>query len=115
MFDYHHSCVSVGMTYAGQMVARYELYHAVRGTGAWLNDCKLVIADCPIREGIVAYGCARYNDSDTALLFDAGGYINRVDGGSITLDKPCSIVVGTETAWREVRAMIAKAGFVEQG
>jgi len=173
MFDYHHSCVSVGVAYAGQMVAGYvynpyvdELYHAVRREGAWLNDRKLVIADHPIREGIVAFGCARYNDSDTTLLFDvtqqmflsslsirnggsaaldlcritsgsnvayyelklqpydyaaasiiieeAGGRISRVDGGSITLDKPCSIVGGTETAWREVRAMIADAGFVEQ-
>ncbi len=114
----------------------------------------------------MAFGCARYNDSDTDLLFDvtrqmflsslsirnggsaaldlcriasgnnvayyelklqpydyaaasviieeAGGRISRVDGGGITLDKPCSIVGGTETAWREVRAMIADAGFAEQ-
>ena len=173
MFDYHHSCVSVGVAYAGQMVAGYvynpyvdELYHAVRSERAWLNDRKLVITDHPIREGIVSFGCARYNDSDTTLLFDvtqqmflsslsirnggsaaldlcriasgsnvayyelklqpydyaaasviieeAGGRISRVDGGSITLDKPCSIVGGTETAWREVRTMIADAGFAEQ-
>ena len=173
MFDYHHSCVSVGVAYAGQLVAGYvynpyvdELFHAVQGEGAWLNDRRLVMQDKPIKEGIVAFGCARYNDSDTDLLFDvtrqmflrslsirnggsaaldlcriasgsnvayyefklqpydyaaasviieeAGGYISRVDGGSITLDRPCSIVGGTETAWREVRAMIAEAGFVEQ-
>ena len=172
MFDYHHSCVSVGVAYAGQLVAGYvynpyvdELYHAVRGEGAWLNDRRLVMQDKSIREGIVAFGCARYNDSDTNLLFDvtrqmflrslsirnggsaaldlcriasgsnvayyelklqpydyaaasviieeAGGCISRVDGGSITLDRPCSIVGGTKTAWWEVRAMIAEAGFVE--
>lgn len=172
MFDYHHSCVSVGVAYAGQLVAGYvynpyvdELYHAVRGEGAWLNDRKLLLQDKSIREGIVAFGCARYNDSDTDLLFDvtrqmflrslsirnggsaaldlcriasgsnvayyelklqpydyaaasviieeAGGHISRVDGGYITLDRPCSIVGGTETAWQEVRSMIAQAGFAE--
>lgn len=172
MFDYHHSCVSVGVAYAGQLVAGYvynpyvdELYHAVRGEGAWLNDRRLVMQDKSIREGIVAFGCARYNDSDTNLLFDvtrqmflrslsirnggsaaldlcriasgsnvayyelklqpydyaaasviieeAGGYISRVDGGGITLDRPCSIVGGTKMAWREVRDMITAAGFAE--
>lgn len=173
MFDYHHSCVSVGVAYAGQLVAGYvynpyvdELYHAVRGEGAWLSDRMLVMQDKSIREGIVAFGCARYNDGDINLFFDvtrqmflgslsirnggsaaldlcriasgsnvayyelklqpydyaaasviieeAGGRISRVDGSGITLDRPCSIVGGTETAWREVRAMIAGAGFVEQ-
>ena len=169
---YHHSCVSVGVAHAGQLVAGYvynpyvdELYHAVRGEGAWLNDRRLVMQDKSIREGIVAFGCARYNDGDTNLLFDvtrqmflgslsirnggsaaldlcriasgsnvayyelklqpcdyaaasviieeAGGRISRVDGGSITLDRPCSIVGGTKTAWREVSSMIAQAGFAE--
>lgn len=173
MFGYHHSCVSIGVAYEGQLVAGYvynpymdELYHAVRNEGAWLNDRKLNMGDCPISEGIVAFGCARYNDSDTNLLFDvtrqmflsslsirnggsaaldlcriasgsnvayyelklqpydyaaasviieeAGGRISRVDGGCITLDRPCSIVGGTETAWQEVRMMITEAGFTEK-
>ena len=114
MFYYHHSCVSVGVAHVGQLVAGYvynpyvdELFHAVRGEGAWLNDRKLVMRDKAIREGIVAFGCARYNDSDTNLLFDVTRQmflrsLSIRNGGSAALDL-CRIASGSNVAYYELK------------
>ena len=77
MFNYHHSCVSVGVALNGTLEAGLiydpytdSLYTAVRGQGAYLNGRHLVLADTPVSQGIACFGCARYNDADYDRLFD---------------------------------------------
>ena len=77
MFNYHHSCVSVGVALDGELEAGLiydpytdSLYTAVRGQGAYLNGRHLVLADTPVSEGIACFGCARYNEADYDRLFD---------------------------------------------
>lgn len=76
MFDYHHSCVSVGLARDRRMLAAFvynpyvdEMYLAIRGKGAFLNGRKLSVTDLPLSEGIAAFGCARYNDDRTIQIF----------------------------------------------
>lgn len=47
MFDYHHSCISVGLAHGEQMIAGFvyhpyvdDMYVAVRGHGSYLNGKK---------------------------------------------------------------------------
>lgn len=170
MFGYHHSCVSVGLACENQIVAGFvynpyveEMYTGIRGQGSCLNGRKLQMVNNALKQGIVAFGCARYNESDTDIVFDvakrlylnslsirnggsaaldlcriasgnnvayvelklqpydyaaasviveeAGGRISKADGSAITLQSPCSIVCGTNTAWEETRRIVAAAGF----
>ncbi len=76
IFGYEHSCVSVGLSYKGEMIAGFVynpytdiLYKGIRGKGAFINGKKVNIADKSLSEGIVSFGCARYNEGDTELLF----------------------------------------------
>lgn len=114
MFSYHHSCVSVGLAFERRIVAGYvynpyvdEMYHAVRGHGAWLNDRKLNVKDTVVAQGIVAFGCARYNDADTDLLFDVTKEmflrsLSVRNGGSAALDL-CRIASGNNVAYYELK------------
>ena len=79
MFDYHHSCVSVGLAHGEQMIAGFvyhpyvdDMYVAVRGHGSYLNGKRLQMADKPVEEGIVEFGCARYNEAGIDWLFRVG-------------------------------------------
>ena len=76
MFDYHHSCISVGLAHGEQMIAGFvyhpyvdDMYVAVRGHGSYLNGKRLQMADKPVEEGIVEFGCARYNEAGIDWLF----------------------------------------------
>ena len=44
----------------------------------------------------------------SVILEEAGGKICQADGSMITLDKPCSIVAGTDAAVEEVLSLINK-------
>lgn len=76
MFDYHHSCVSVGLAHGDEMIAGFvyhpyvdDMYVAVKGHGSYLNGKRLHVADKPVEEGIVEFGCARYNEAGIDWLF----------------------------------------------
>ena len=98
IFGYRHSCVSVGMAVDGQMIAGYvynpftdQFYEAQKGKGARLNGKRLEKPDHSLEEGIVAFGCARYNEGDTDALFDIAKelYLRALsirNGGSAALD-----------------------------
>ena len=76
MFDYKTSCISVGIAYKGELYAGIvynpyvdNMYTAVKGKGSYVNNKKLFIEDKGLEEGISAFGCARYNEDSTGLLF----------------------------------------------
>lgn len=114
IFGYNHSCVSVGAGYGGEMIAGFvynpyadEMFTAVRGRGAEMNGRELKIHDVPIEEGIVAFGCARYNEGDTDALFQIAKelYLNSLsirEGGSAALDI-CRVAKGANAAYLELK------------
>lgn len=101
MFGYNNSCVSVGVTYKGDLVAGIvyhphvdAMYYAQKGKGSFLRrkvfqdvnagfdvgktssdnkarfvDKQLQMENRGLGEGLSAFGCARYNESSTELLF----------------------------------------------
>lgn len=77
MFGYNHSSISVGLAYKGKMIAGFvynpyvdEMYKAVRNEGAFLNNKPLKMEDRAVSEGIISFGCARYNESKIDVLFN---------------------------------------------
>jgi myo-inositol-1(or 4)-monophosphatase len=77
MFDYFHSSISVALAQNGELIAGFvynpyvnKLYKAFKGKGAFLNDKKLEANDLSVEDGIVAFGCARYNECDVDVLFN---------------------------------------------
>lgn len=114
MFDYHHSCVSVGLSYAGKMLAGFvynpyveEMYLAIKGEGAFLNGRKLSLSDIPLNEGIAAFGCARYNADCTEEFFQVirelfQRSLSIRDRGSAALDL-CSIASINNVCYFEIK------------
>ncbi len=97
--DNRHSCVSVGLFSRGEAVfgAVYdpyqdEMFHAIRGGGAYLNDCPIHVSAFPFGSALIGYGTAPYYkdtlaDKTFALcreLFDACIDVRRC--GSSALD-----------------------------
>ena len=97
--DNRHSCVSVGVFSHGEAVfgAVYdpyqdEMFHAVRGGGAYLNGRPMHVSSFPFDTALVCYGTAPYYkdtlaDKTFALcreLFDACADVRRC--GSSALD-----------------------------
>ncbi len=113
MFDYHNSCVSVGLSLDGTMIAGWvydpytdQMWTAVRGQGAFLNGKKLRTEDRGLGDGIVAFGCARYNDGGVDLMFDVVKelYLNSLsirNGGSAAIDL-CRVASGSNIAYIEL-------------
>lgn len=114
MFDYHHSCVSVGLAHNGEIIAGFvynpyveRMYVGIRGEGSFLNGKRLQIENKPISQGIVAFGCARYNEGDTDLLFDVVKelYLESLsvrNCGSAALDI-CRVSTGSNVAYLELK------------
>lgn len=114
VFGYHHSCIYVGVSWEGKMIAGFvynpytdDLYSAIRGCGSCLNGRVLHMKDRSLDEGIVAFGCARYNDGDTDAIFEIAKelYLNSLsirNGGSSTLDL-CRIASGSNVAYVELK------------
>lgn len=114
MFGYHFSCVSVGLAFQKEMIAGFvynpyvdEMYTAVKGQGSALNGRRLCMPDTPVSQGIIAFGCARYNEGDTDKLFTAVKelYLRSLcvrNGGSAALDL-CRIASGSNAAYLELK------------
>jgi len=111
LFDYHNSCVSVGLAESGKMIAGWvynpytdQMYAAFKGHGAYLNGRKLKIQDKSLSEGICAFGCARYNEGDGIFnvlpeLFTRSLSIR--NGGSAAIDL-CRIASGSNVGYIEM-------------
>lgn len=114
MFGYKQSCVSVGLSLNGQMLAGFvynpytnDFYKAVRGEGSFLNGRRLTVDNRPLSEGIAAFGCARYNDSDADRHFAIVKELFKRslavrNGGSAALDL-CRIASGANVLYFESR------------
>lgn len=114
MFGYHHSCVSVGLAHKGRMIAGFvynpyvdEMYKGIRGQGSWLNGQKLEMENISVAEGIVAFGCARYNEDGADSFFRAVKelYMKSLsirNGGSSALDI-CRIASGNNAVYLEMK------------
>lgn len=113
MFDYHNSCVSVGLALDGEMIAGWVfdpykncLWSAVRGKGAKLNGKQIAVEDKDLSDGIAAFGCARYNDGGVDLMFDVVKELflqslSIRNGGSAAIDL-CRIASGSNVAYIEL-------------
>ena len=63
------SAVSIGLTENGQPIAGFiynpykdEMYHAIKGKGAYCNEKKIHVSSDPIANGIVTVGTSPYNE-----------------------------------------------------
>lgn len=113
IFDYHHSCISVGLALKGKMQYGVvynpyteELYTAVRGDGARLNGREIHSSEKGLAENITAFGCARYNSDETDLIFEYAKrlYLNSLavrSGGSAALDI-CRVASGSNGLYVEL-------------
>lgn len=98
IFGYQHSCVSIGEAIDGRLIAGWiynpfteQMWSARRGEGAWLNGNRITVDDRELKDGVVAFGCARYNEGDTDTLFSIVKecYLNSLsvrNGGSAAID-----------------------------
>lgn len=105
IMDYRHSAISVGLMYHGQIAAGIvynpyldELFCAERGTGAFLNNKPLKVADLPLAEGLVSIGtCPYYRDkADVTFALSRKLYDKALDlrrSGSAALDI-CYVAAG---------------------
>lgn len=111
--EYMHSCISVGLSYEGEMVVgvvynpyRDEMFSAVKGVGAYKDGKQIHAGEATLGDSLVAFGCARYNSDDTenvfalskAMYVESRGLRNR---GSSTLDI-CDIACGRNGIYFEL-------------
>lgn len=114
MFGYNNSCISVGLSYNGTIVAGFvynpytdEMYRAVRGEGSYLNGKRLSPENKSIEDGIVAFGCARYNEShiDIVLRMLKTIFMQSLsirNGGSAAIDL-CRVASGANISYFELK------------
>lgn len=114
MFDYHFSCISVGLAHHGKMKAGFvydpymdEMYVGIRGKGSTLNGQRLQMENISVTEGIAAFGCARYNEDKMDILFKTVRelYMRSLcirSGGSAALDL-CRIASGRNAVYLEMK------------
>lgn len=96
---FHHSCISVayshrGVLEAGAIYNPYldEMFHAVKGGGAWLNDRPIRVTEAPLSETVICFGSAPYNPELTdqtfrlvRAAFDAGVDVRREGAAALDL------------------------------
>lgn len=112
MFDYHNSCVSVGLGRDGTLIAGWvydpykdQLYSAVKGQGAYLNGERLYLKDLALNSGICAFGCARYNEGDRIFEILRKLFMHSLairNGGSSAIDL-CRIASGSNVGYIEMK------------
>ena len=111
MFDYHNSCVSVGLSEPGKMIAGWvynpytdQMWTAAGGNGALLNGQKIQVIDGGLESGICAFGAARYNEGDGIFdilpdLFSRS--LSLRNGGSAAIDL-CRVASGSNVGYVEM-------------
>jgi len=114
LYGYHHSCISVGLAKDGEMVlgAVYnpftdDFYRAEKGKGAYLNGKRVEVLPRGIKDGIAAFGIARYNETDANLFFSMVRRLYETapgirEGGSAALDL-CRVAVNANAVYVEFK------------
>lgn len=112
--DYHASAISVGLTkggerYMGVVYNPYldEMFTAVRGQGAFLNDKPIQVSNQPLENGIVIFGTAPYYEDLAKKSFDMAYqyFCKALDvrrSGSAALDL-CNVAAGRAELFFELR------------
>lgn len=66
--DYHHSAISVALLKGKEVVAGVvynpyldEVFHAIKGQGAFCNGKKIIVSDRPIDNALVLFGSSPYD------------------------------------------------------
>ncbi len=113
VFGYHHSCVSVGIALDGRIIAGFvfnpynnEMYRAVRGQGAYLNDRRLWTENRKLGEGILAFG-GPIEAENEGLFFEILRVLYRKtgtirSGGSAAIDL-CRVASGSNVCYLQDR------------
>ncbi len=108
-----HNCISIGITVdahpaAGAVYEPYkdEMYHAVRGGGAFLNDTPIHVNKDTLETGIVSMGTAPYFSDLTDVTFEKLRYyfdrcIDIRRFGSAALDL-CDVAAGRTCLYLEL-------------
>lgn len=112
--DYHMSVVSVGLTsdgekYMGVVYNPYsdEMFTAVKGQGAYLNDKPIHVSSQPLSNGLVLFGTAPYYEELSKRSFEmAYDYFRQAldvrRSGSAAFDL-CSVAAGRAELFFELR------------
>lgn len=112
--DYHMSVVSVGLTsdgekYMGVVYNPYsdEMFTAVKGQGAYLNDKPIHVSSQPLSNGLVLFGTAPYYEELSKRSFEmAYDYFRQAldvrRSGSAAYDL-CSVAAGRAELFFELR------------
>lgn len=73
----NYSCISVGCILSGEIVAGVvynpysdELFSAIKGCGAYLNETPISISDSEIHESLVLFGTSPYDNDTTDDTFE---------------------------------------------
>ena len=113
IYGYNHSCVSVGIALDGRIIAGFvynpytnEMYRAIRGQGAYLNDRRLWVEDRALEDGILAFGMPAGTQKEAwffNMLRDANEIAQTIrNGGSAALDL-CRIASGANVAYIQTK------------
>lgn len=111
---FHHSCLSVAYARRGELCAGAiynpyvdEMFHAVRGEGAFLNSRAIRVSREALRDSIVCYGTAPYDmrlaDESFSLAriaFEASLDLRREGAAALDL---CSVAAGRAGLYFEMR------------
>ena len=114
IYDFHHSCISVGVCLGGEMIAGAvydpylnELFSAVRGEGAFCNGQPIRTTRNPLSHALIAFGSSPYYRELADVTFEtvqrfflAGVDIRRC--GSAALDL-CYVACGRCDLFYEAR------------
>lgn len=112
--DYKTSCISVGLLkdgeqYMGAVYNPYldELFTAVKGEGAYLNDKPIHVTNLPLSDGIVIFGTSPYYEELSKQSFDLAYKIFKQSldvrrSGSAAIDL-CNIAAGRAELFFELR------------
>lgn len=78
IIDYHHSCVSIALLSEGEGILGVvynpyldEVFHAVKGGGAYVNEQPMQPADRPVNQSVIAFGTAPYHMELKQVTFAA--------------------------------------------
>lgn len=113
IYDYHMSCISVGLVKDGKQCAGVvynpyldEMYTAIKGKGAYLNGRRLSVSSTPFERSLALFGTAPYNEElreksfkIAYALFEKSADVRRSGSAAIDL---CAVAAGRANIFVEL-------------